>query len=171
MLTPREKSPLPENVPRGVSNPRHFGSEPKHYQLSYSGPGIHNECLGNTTPVYTELSERGDPWYSQIASHVTSAQLSIASHWIVHPNQITCSLNREFRHHRFPLLHWRQIPQEQLRKAMVTHALVIRPDVGNPPSPPTTKSFGDSCQPICYRMFSHSSKDNSHHSRADHPVP
>ena len=38
MLTPREKSPLPEKVPRGVSNPRHFGSEPKHYQLSYSGP-------------------------------------------------------------------------------------------------------------------------------------
>ena len=38
MLTPREKSPLPENVPRGVSNPRHCGSEPKHYQLSYSGP-------------------------------------------------------------------------------------------------------------------------------------
>ena len=38
MLTPREKSPLPENVPRRVSNPRHFGSEPKHYQLSYSGP-------------------------------------------------------------------------------------------------------------------------------------
>ena len=38
MLTPREKCPLPENVPRGVSNPRHFDSEPKHYQLSYSGP-------------------------------------------------------------------------------------------------------------------------------------
>ena len=29
---------LRENVPRGVSNPRHCGSEPKHYQLSYSGP-------------------------------------------------------------------------------------------------------------------------------------
>ena len=27
MLTPREKSPLPENVPKGVSNPRHCGSE------------------------------------------------------------------------------------------------------------------------------------------------
>ena len=25
MLTPREKSPLPENVPRGGSNPRHCG--------------------------------------------------------------------------------------------------------------------------------------------------
>ena len=25
MLTPREKSPLPENVPRGGSNPRHHG--------------------------------------------------------------------------------------------------------------------------------------------------
>ena len=46
MLTPREKSPLPENVPRGVSNPRHFGSEPKHYQLSYSGPLL-----------YTSISE------------------------------------------------------------------------------------------------------------------
>ena len=40
MLTPSEKSPLPENVPRGVSNPRHCGSEPKHYQLCYSGPGV-----------------------------------------------------------------------------------------------------------------------------------
>ena len=40
MLTPREKSPLPENVPRGGSNPRHCGSEPKHYQLSYSGPMV-----------------------------------------------------------------------------------------------------------------------------------
>ena len=38
MLTPGEKSPLPEYVPRGVSNPQHFGGEPKHYQLSYSGP-------------------------------------------------------------------------------------------------------------------------------------
>ena len=33
MLTPREKSPLPENVPRGVSNPQHFGSEPKHWAI------------------------------------------------------------------------------------------------------------------------------------------
>ena len=46
MLTPREKSPLPENVPRGVSNPRHFGSEPKHYQLSYSGPRSPNINVG-----------------------------------------------------------------------------------------------------------------------------
>ena len=38
-----EKSPLPENVPRGVSNLRHFGSEPKHYQLSYSGSPLHFE--------------------------------------------------------------------------------------------------------------------------------
>ena len=44
MLTPREKSPLPENVPRGVSNPRHCGSEPKHYQLSYSGPICAFQC-------------------------------------------------------------------------------------------------------------------------------
>ena len=46
MLTPREKSSLPENVPRGVSNPQHCGSEPKHYQLSYSGPQHGNDCGG-----------------------------------------------------------------------------------------------------------------------------
>ena len=45
MLTPREKSPLPENVPRGGSNPRHCGSDPKHYQLSYSGPRKGNVLL------------------------------------------------------------------------------------------------------------------------------
>ena len=38
MLTPREKSPLPENVPRGGSNMDAVDSEPKHCQLSYSGP-------------------------------------------------------------------------------------------------------------------------------------
>ena len=38
MLTPIEKSPLPENVPRGGSNRDAVDSEPKHYQLSYSGP-------------------------------------------------------------------------------------------------------------------------------------
>ena len=40
MLTPREKSPLPENVPRGGSNPDAVDSEPKHYQLSYSDPRV-----------------------------------------------------------------------------------------------------------------------------------
>ena len=49
MLTPREKSPLPENVPRGVLNPRHCGSEPKHYQLSYSGPHLPVDFAGVTT--------------------------------------------------------------------------------------------------------------------------
>ena len=41
MLTPREKSPLPENVPRGGSNPRHCGQRAqalptelfRHFQL------------------------------------------------------------------------------------------------------------------------------------------
>ena len=53
MLTPREKSPLWENVPRGVSNPRHCGSEPKHYQLSYSGTDYMYRYLSESWLHYT----------------------------------------------------------------------------------------------------------------------
>ena len=38
MLTPREKSPLPENVPRGGSNPRRCGQRAQTLLTSYSGP-------------------------------------------------------------------------------------------------------------------------------------
>ena len=38
MLTPREKSPLPENVPRGGSNPRRCGQRAQTLPTSYSGP-------------------------------------------------------------------------------------------------------------------------------------
>ena len=39
MLTPREKSPLPENFPRG-SNPRRCGQRAQTLPTSYSGPTI-----------------------------------------------------------------------------------------------------------------------------------
>ena len=38
MLTPREKSPLPENFPRGGSNPRRCGQRAQTLPTSYSGP-------------------------------------------------------------------------------------------------------------------------------------
>ena len=38
MLTPREKSPLPKMSPEEDRTRDAVGSEPKHYQLSYSGP-------------------------------------------------------------------------------------------------------------------------------------
>ena len=38
MLTPREKSPLPENFSRGVSNPQHCGQWAQTLPTSYSGP-------------------------------------------------------------------------------------------------------------------------------------
>ena len=38
MLTPREKSPLPEKFPRGGSNPRHCGQRAQILPTSYSGP-------------------------------------------------------------------------------------------------------------------------------------
>ena len=38
MLTPREKSPIPENFPRGGSNPRHCGQRTQTLPTNYSGP-------------------------------------------------------------------------------------------------------------------------------------
>ena len=38
MLTPREKSPLPKMSPEEDWTRDAVDSEPKHYQLSYSGP-------------------------------------------------------------------------------------------------------------------------------------
>ena len=40
MLTPREKSPLRENFPRGGSNPRRCGQRAQTLPTSYSGPRI-----------------------------------------------------------------------------------------------------------------------------------
>ena len=39
MLTPREKSPLPKKSPEDRTRDA-VDSEPKHYQLSYSGPQL-----------------------------------------------------------------------------------------------------------------------------------
>ena len=47
MLTPREKSPLPKMSPEEDRTRDTVDSEPKHYQLSYSGPRIGNNCVGD----------------------------------------------------------------------------------------------------------------------------
>ena len=48
MLIPREKSPLPKMSPEEDRSRDAVDSEPKHYQLSYSGPSqgvkIRNVC-------------------------------------------------------------------------------------------------------------------------------
>ena len=44
MLTPREKSPLPKMSPEEDRTRDTVDSEPKHYQLSYSGPDVHVSC-------------------------------------------------------------------------------------------------------------------------------
>ena len=46
MLTPREKSPLPKMSPEEDRTRDAVDSEPKHYQLSYSGP--HMESNSDT---------------------------------------------------------------------------------------------------------------------------
>ena len=52
MLTPREKSPLPENVPRGGSNPRRCGQQAQALPAELFRP------LG---PVYKKLAYSESP--------------------------------------------------------------------------------------------------------------
>ena len=50
MLTPREKSPLPKMSPEEDQTRDAVDSEPKHYQLSYSGPArTYLTCIKNVT--------------------------------------------------------------------------------------------------------------------------
>ena len=48
MLTPREKSPLPKMSPEEDRTRDAVDSEPKHYQLSYSGPSCTSDLEINT---------------------------------------------------------------------------------------------------------------------------
>ena len=62
MLTPREKSLLPENFPRGGSNPRcgiTQDSEPKHYQRAIPAPDLrstHMVCSCQARGGSTDVS-------------------------------------------------------------------------------------------------------------------
>ena len=63
MLTPREKSPLPENFPRGGSNPRRCGQRAQTLPTSYSGPRERGSNLGpnHTRPHQEEHPD--DDWF------------------------------------------------------------------------------------------------------------
>ena len=55
-LTPREKSPLPQNFPRGGSNPRRCGQRAQTLSASYSGPHtLIPKSLGGmeSEPIFT----------------------------------------------------------------------------------------------------------------------
>ena len=54
MLTPREKSRLPENFPRGGSNPRRCGQRAQTLPTSYSGP-----IVGLRIALFNIISTRG----------------------------------------------------------------------------------------------------------------
>ena len=51
MLTPREKSPLPKMSPAEDRTRNAVDSEPKHYQLSYSGPKTVNWITGKNAKL------------------------------------------------------------------------------------------------------------------------
>ena len=103
MLTPTEKSPLPENFPRGVSNPQHFGSEPKHYQLSYSGPLSSSWSLSYWPALSNHTDKTGAKhsnklFYSQTnISPVGSVLKLITSLWGLTPFTFSASTVREYR--------------------------------------------------------------------------
>ena len=53
MLTPREKSPLPENFPRGGSNPQRCGQRAQTLPMSYSGPYLFSNRMGTFFPFHS----------------------------------------------------------------------------------------------------------------------
>ena len=57
MLTPREKSPLPKMSPEEDRTRHAVDSEPKHYQLSYSGP-LKRVLQANTLASLSGHSDR-----------------------------------------------------------------------------------------------------------------
>ena len=67
MLTPREKSPLPENFPRGGSNPQRCGQWAQTLPTSYSGPHAKSKkiFLLKATLVY---KPQGGTWKEKVAA-------------------------------------------------------------------------------------------------------
>ena len=61
MLTPREKSPLPKKFPEEDRTRDAVDSEPKHYQLSYSGPQwwLYLQVVGVQQQQKAERTGRG----------------------------------------------------------------------------------------------------------------
>ena len=70
MLTPRKKSPLPKMSPEEDRTRDAVDSEPKHYQLSYSGPShtsnLENDTLGATMPSVWQYTIQGqhEVWFA-----------------------------------------------------------------------------------------------------------
>ena len=78
MLTPREKSPLPKNFPRGGSNPRRCGQRSQTLPTSYSSP-CHRTldwgrlqpaeyCFAVWLPVCSSVSYKWPHWLSHSAA-------------------------------------------------------------------------------------------------------
>ena len=76
MLTPREKSPLPKMSPEEDRTRNAVDSEPKHYQLSYSGPDYY--YYNNKSNVHSTVRHLWYP-YSAVHSHVAHTQLHFIS--------------------------------------------------------------------------------------------
>ena len=57
-LTPREKSPVPENFPRGGSNPRRYGQRAQTLPTSYSGPIFFSFIMTCCCEVFDALHHR-----------------------------------------------------------------------------------------------------------------
>ena len=93
MLTPREKSPLPENVPRGGSNPRHCGQRAQALPTELFRPPIirssNDELVSVTLPCF------------MLMSCVSTAQATLqfqSKHSDIFPNKMCLQLKiREVR--------------------------------------------------------------------------
>ena len=72
MLTPREKSPLPETFPRGGSNPRRCGQQAQTLPTSYSGPCCSVSISGPCKSFLLFVT----------SSEILQGEINLAAEWV-----------------------------------------------------------------------------------------
>ena len=91
MLTPREKSPLPKMSPEEDRTRDAMDSEPKHYQLSYSGPTY----SFNAKQTKEDMTLKTKKWSRLIPWHLSSDALMYRRTW---KRNFKCNIHWQHRH-------------------------------------------------------------------------
>ena len=77
MLTPREKSPLPKMSPEEALTRDTVDSEPKHYQLSYSGPLFGLVVKASALRAEDPRFESCGRWDFSVSNHTSVLNIGI----------------------------------------------------------------------------------------------
>ena len=129
MLTPREISPLPENVPRGGSNPQRCGQRAQTLPTSYSGPTeLVLAVVCCVTPLQNTTASLGQIC-SDNCTHCRTKKEAADLSFLLHPFTVLTQANQS--------QHWLcnvgRLAGQPLKYPFWSHWY---DSIGNPPPPP-----------------------------------